>query len=345
MRKKNILGIIAIQASLMLSGLHAEAAETVSSPDGNLRLTAEVKNGKPQYSLKRGDRTVINPSCLGFMLSDGPLCDCFRVLKVSRDTHDEVWAQPWGETDSIRNNYNELTLRMQETKGAHRKLNVVFRVFNDGIGFRYEFPEQNGLKEFRIMDELTEFAMPSDAKAWSQPTNGTKYYEALYTCEPISRKDTVSTPMTIEAADDLYMAIHEANLTDYASLNLTPRPAADGMPVLTAALTPWQSGVKVYAKTPSVTPWRTVTVADTPGGLITSYIALNLNEPCCRGLNREDMWAYGGECICRITHGNRVPTTVQLLKTPKDISTLHLSMVSKGCSWRDGTTAGTTTGL
>ena len=281
MRKRDIIKFFAIQATLILSGLYAGAAERVSSPDGNLCLTAEVKNGKAQYSLKRGDRTVLNPSRLGFILSDGPLCDCFRVLKTSRDSRDEVWTQPWGETESIRNNYNELTLRMQETKGAKRKLNVVFRVFNDGIGFRYEFPEQSGLNDFQIMDELTEFAMPSDAKAWSQPTNGTKYYEALYTCEPISRKDTVSTPMTIEVDDDLYMAIHEANLTDYASLNLTPRQSSDGLPVLTTALTPWQSGVKVYAKAPGVTPWRTVTVTNTPGGLITSYIALNLNEPCC----------------------------------------------------------------
>ncbi|MBD5281191.1 MAG: glycoside hydrolase family 97 protein [Bacteroides sp.] len=281
MRRRDIIKFFAIQATLILPGLYAGAAERVSSPDGNLCLTAEVKNGKAQYSLKRGDRTVLNPSRLGFILSDGPLCDCFRVLKTSRDSHDEVWTQPWGETESIRNNYNELTLRMQETKGAKRKLNVVFRVFNDGIGFRYEFPEQSGLNDFQIMDELTEFAMPSDAKAWSQPTNGTKYYEALYTCEPISRKDTVSTPMTIEVDDDLYMAIHEANLTDYASLNLTPRQSSDGLPVLTTALTPWQSGVKVYAKAPGVTPWRTVTVTNTPGGLITSYIALNLNEPCC----------------------------------------------------------------
>ncbi|MDE6421902.1 MAG: glycoside hydrolase family 97 protein [Muribaculaceae bacterium] len=281
MGRRDIIKFFAIQATLILPGLYAGAAERVSSPDGNLCLTAEVKNGKAQYSLKRGDRTVLNPSRLGFILSDGPLCDCFRVLKTSHDSHDEVWTQPWGETESIRNNYNELTLRMQETKGAKRKLNVVFRVFNDGIGFRYEFPEQSGLNDFQIMDELTEFAMPSDAKAWSQPTNGTKYYEALYTCEPISRKDTVSTPMTIEVDDDLYMAIHEANLTDYASLNLTPRQSSDGLPVLTTALTPWQSGVKVYAKAPGVTPWRTVTVTNTPGGLITSYIALNLNEPCC----------------------------------------------------------------
>lgn len=279
MRKLNLLRKIVLPA-LMLLGLYAGAAPTVSSPDGNLILTADVRNGKPQYSLQRGSETVIKPSSLGFVLHDGSFCDCFKLVNVTRDSKDETWEQPWGEVDSVRNNYNELALNLEEKKGLHRKLRIVFRVFNDGIGFRYEFPNQKNMDQFRIMDEVTEFAIPCDAKAWSQPTNGTKYYEALYTCDPISCKDTVSTPMTIEMPGNLFMAIHEANLTDYASLNLTPRSQADGTQVLTAALTPWQNGVKVYAKAPCVTPWRTVTVSDTPGGLITSYIALNLNEPC-----------------------------------------------------------------
>ena len=280
MIKSNIIRNLTIISASMLIGLHAGASETVCSPDGKLQLTADLKNGKPQYTLKRGSETIIRPSGLGFKLSDGTLCDGFKLVKASRDSHDEKWAQPWGEVDSIRNNYNELTLSLQEKRGKQRQLNIVFRIFDDGIGFRYEFPKQQNLDDFQILDELTEFAMPSDANAWSQPTNGTNYYEALYTCEPISRKDTVSTPMTIEVSDHLYMAIHEANLTDYASLNLTPRKSSDGTPVLTAALTPWQNGVKVYAKAPCVTPWRTLTVSDNPGGLITSYIALNLNDPC-----------------------------------------------------------------
>ena len=279
MRKLNLLRKIVLPA-LMLLGLHAGAAPMVSSPDGNLTLTADVRNGKPQYSLQRGSETVIKPSSLGFVLHDGSFCDCFKLVNVTRDSKDETWEQPWGEVDSVRNNYNELALNLEEKKGLHRKLRIVFRVFNDGIGFRYEFPNQKNMDQFRIMDEVTEFAIPCDAKAWSQPTNGTKYYEALYTCDPISCKDTVSTPLTIEMPGNLFMAIHEANLTDYASLNLTPRSQADGTQVLTAALTPWQNGVKVYAKAPCVTPWRTVTVSDTPGGLITSYLALNLNEPC-----------------------------------------------------------------
>ena len=122
--------------------------------------------------------------------------------------------------------------------------------------------------------------MPTDAEAWTEPTNGTVYYEAVWTKDLLSRKDTVNTPITIEVGDSLFMALHEANLTDYASLNYTPRHLPGAAVTLVAALTPWQNGVKVYAKAPFVSPWRTIIIASKPGGLITSKLMLNLNEPC-----------------------------------------------------------------
>lgn len=265
---------------LLLALFAGRAAEVVKSPDGRLVLTADVKNGKPCYELSRGNEPIILPSSLGFRLEDGLLAEGFKLLACSRDSKDETWEQPWGEERLVRNRYNELTLRLQEKAGKGRRLNIVFRLFDDGLGFRYEFPRQANLKAFRIMDELTEFALPWDAEAWSQPTNDTKYYEALYTREPVSRKDTVATPMTLEVNDSLYLAIHEADLTDYASLNLTPRSGKKGTVRLLTVLTPWQCGVKVYAEAPCVTPWRTVVVADKPAGLITSRLILNLNEPC-----------------------------------------------------------------
>lgn len=254
------------------------AAEQVKSPDGRLCLAAGVKSGRPYYQVTRSGVPIVNASQLGFLLQDGPLSENMKIIGRSRDTKDETWQQPWGESRTVRNHYNELTLRLQEAKGQKRRLNIVFRVFNDGFAFRYEFPQQPQLKEFLIMDELTEFRLPWDAQAWSQPTNGTVYYEAVYTREPISRKDTLSTPVTMEVNDSLFLTIHEADLTDYASLNLTPR---EGNPVtLRTALTPWQSGVKVYASAPFRTPWRYVIVTTKPGELITSHIELNLNEPC-----------------------------------------------------------------
>ena len=260
---------------LLSASVTVQGAEQVKSPDGRLVLTAGVKGGTPFYQVSRGSEPIILTSNLGFRLNDNLLGSNMRLIGKSRDAQDEIWEQPWGEAREIRNHYNELKLRLCESKGLKRCLNIVFRVFNDGFGFRYEFPQQPNLKDFQIMDELTEFNLPWDAQAWSQKTNGTNYYEAVYTREPISQKDTVSTPVTMEVNDSLYLTIHEANLTDYASINLTPR----GTGLLTA-LTPWQSGVKVYASAPFRTPWRYVVIASKPGNLITSHIELNLNEPC-----------------------------------------------------------------
>ena len=260
---------------LTAGALTVKGAEQVTSPDGRLVLTTGVKGGQPFYRVARGAEPIIDTSWLGFRLGDGLLAKDMKLVGTSRQTHDETWQQPWGEVREIRNHYHELTLRLRETKGQRRRLNIIFRVFNDGFGFRYEFPQQTGLTDFQIMDELTEFNLPWDAQTWSQKTNGTNYYEAVYTREPVSRKDTVSTPVTMEVNDSLFLTIHEANLTDYASINLTPR----GTRLLTA-LTPWQSGVKVYAAAPFRTPWRYVIIASKPGELITSSIELNLNAPC-----------------------------------------------------------------
>lgn len=270
-----------------LASCSGDRTEILRSPDGRLSLEAGVRDGKAFYSLKRGEETLINPSALGFILKEGPLADGFRLTDSRRNSYDDIWKQPWGEEIYVREHYNELTIDLEERGGAGRKLSVVFRLFDDGLGFRYLFPEQENLKEFVIMDEETEYNLPWDARAWSIPTNGTNYYEALFTDEPLSRKDTVSTPVTLEVNDSLYMVLHEANLTDYASLNLTPKKLAalpagngDGGVTLRAALTPWSTGEKVFAQTPFATPWRTVIVADKPGDLILSRLMLNLNEPC-----------------------------------------------------------------
>ena len=267
--------------ALLLTACSSGTAETLQSPDGRLSLTAGVKDGCPYYSLAQGTETLINPSALGFILEDGPLDDNFRLKEVRHSTFDETWAQPWGEEVEVRNHYNELTLDLEERNGLKRRLSIVFRLFDDGLGFRYVFPEQENLKQFVIMDEKTEYAFPWDAKAWSIPTNGTKYYEALFTASPLSRKDTISTPVTLEVNDSLYMVLHEADLTDYASLNLTPGTNKQEKGVtLRAALTPWSTGEKVFAAAPFATPWRTIIVGKTPGDLMLSRLMLNLNEPC-----------------------------------------------------------------
>lgn len=264
---------------LTYSGV-AHAADVLTSPDGRLCVTVGVKGGKPFYTVCRDGKPVVNTSYLGFTLDDGDFCNDFKVMGKTRNSKDETWTQPWGEDRVVRNHYNELKVKLQQGGKKKRLLNIVFRAFDDGIGFRYEFPQQQNLIDFRIMEEKTQIAMPTDAEAWTEPTNGTVYYEAVWTKDLLSRKDTVNTPITIEVGDSLFMALHEANLTDYASLNYTPRQLPGAAVTLVAALTPWQNGVKVYAKAPFVSPWRTIIIASKPGDLITSKLMLNLNEPC-----------------------------------------------------------------
>ena len=247
---------------------------SVTSPDGSINVTVGVTNGRAWYQVMRGHEVAIKPSTLGFVLKDGALNGNFKAGKVTRSTHDEMWSQPWGEDAQVRNHYNELRLTLQEKSGLKRHIDVVFRAFNDGVAFRYEFPRQKGLGDFVIMDEVTQFSLPSDAQAWSIPAL-TPYYEGIYTRDAVSRKDSISAPVAIEMNDSLCLAIMEANLTDYSTMNL----AASGT-TLTVALVPWQNGDKVRVGDTRVSPWRAVIIGRKAADILLSRMALNLNEPC-----------------------------------------------------------------
>ena len=254
------------------------AAERVTSPDGQISVTVGLKSGKPYYMVNYQNRPIVIPSHLGFLLDDGEVGKSMRQVSKQTCTKDETWHQPWGEEVEVRNHYKELTLRLQEQSGSKRQMSVVFRVFDDGVGFRYILHGINKGKEYQIQDELTEITLAHDAKAWSIPTNRTAYFEGIYTPSLLSQKDTVCTPLTIEYEDSLFLALHEAALEDYASVNLTPRASAEGVKLLTA-LTPWQNGVKVYCKGETKSPWRTILIGKTAGELMTNRVMLNLNEP------------------------------------------------------------------
>ena len=253
------------------------AHEFVTSPDGAVMVTVGVKSKQAFYMVSYQGKEVVCPSRLGFVLTDGEIGTRTRVGAVSRASKDETWQQLWGEEDTARNHYNELTVNYKEQTG--HTMQVVFRVFNDGFGFRYILPDNYKGKEYMIMEELTEFHLVHDAQAWSIPSNHTEYFEGIYTQDLLSKKDTVCTPLTIEYEPNLFLAIHEAALEDYASLNLTPRATKNGGVRLLTALTPWQNGVKVYAKGEKKSPWRTMIISKTAGGLVTSNLMLNLNEP------------------------------------------------------------------
>ena len=276
--KKLIVSLVILISNWCLGVTDCDAKnEMVASPDGAVMVTVGVKDHRPFYTVDYQGRTLVAPSHLGFRLDHEELGANMTMGKVGRSSKDETWTQPWGENETARNHYNELTVDYREHTG--RLMQVVFRVFNDGFGFRYNLPSQDKRKEYCIQDELTEITLAHDAKAWSIQSNHTAYFEGIYTADLLSKKDTVCTPLTIEYEKDLFLAIHEAALEDYASINLTPRSGDDGSVRLLTALTPWRNGVKVYAKGELKSPWRTMIISKTAGGLLTSDLMLNLNEP------------------------------------------------------------------
>ncbi len=255
----------------------AAAPLVVHSPGRVLAVQFAVENGRPTYQVLRFGLPIINTSRLGFELKDGPsLAGGFKIAGRHEREVDETWTQVWGEEKNIGNHYRELAVELAAASGPARRLDVIFRVYDDGVGFRYRIPEQPGIDEFAIADELTEFVFTGDHQAWWIPAFEGNRYEYRYTASPLSRTDKVHTPITFQTADGLYLSLHEAALTDFASMALWRKEGT----TFEADLVPWSDGVKVYGTAPMVSPWRTIQVADTPGGLIDSYLILNLNEPC-----------------------------------------------------------------
>lgn len=248
----------------------------MASPDGSLVVTFALENGQPTYRIDRFGLPLIRPSQMGFVLQDQPpLVGPFRLVGLTRDTVDTVWTQPWGEKRDIRSHYHELQLQLQETTDQLRRMTIVFRVFDEGVGFRYEWPVQPHLKEFVIMDELTTFRLAGDHGAWWIPAYHPNRYEYLYRHTPVSQLDTVHTPVTMETADGWFLSLHEAGVEDYATMTLALKDSL----TLEVDLVPWSDGTRVKAQTPFRSPWRVLLVGDDAGQLITNYTILNLNPP------------------------------------------------------------------
>ncbi len=277
-------------APLAVAAAPLQSQVRVASPDGRNQVTVEIRDSRLSYSLARDGRPMILPSVLGFEFRGAPpLRDRLRITDTTRQAKDEWWTQPWGEVARVRDHYNELAVTVVET-GADtvrpsarppvRHFTVRFRAFDDGVGFRYELPNQPGLGEFVISEELTEFALADNSRAWWIPSNYARKdrSEMLYSSGPVSVLDSVQTPLTMESQDGrTFMVLHEANLVDYARMFL--RGARSESRVLTAALAPMADGTKVRGRTPFVTPWRTIQLADRATELSPSLLGLKLNPP------------------------------------------------------------------
>ncbi|MBD3616837.1 MAG: glycoside hydrolase family 97 protein [Gracilimonas sp.] len=246
----------------------------VSSPNGDVSLTVEVEEGEPVYHLKYNDKVLIAPSRLGVIFKETNLSQDLTLDYIESSKVDEIWTQPWGEQKEIRNNYEEIKLYFSKNESGE-KMNITFRVFDDGLGFQYEWPEQVGLQDFVITDEITEFNMADDHTGWWIGAYQLNRYEHLFNETRVSETDTVHTPFTMKTDDGIHLSIHEAALTNFASMTV----ANNGNNSLEVDLVPWKNGDKVRGSAPHKSPWRIINVGETAGDLMTNYLMLNLNEP------------------------------------------------------------------
>ncbi|MCG8582809.1 MAG: glycoside hydrolase family 97 protein [Bacteroidales bacterium] len=279
---------------LLLMGISLWADE-VKSPNEQLSLSFELKDGVPTYQLSFMGKEVIKESRLGIELKDADdLMDGFELTAVEQSSFDETWQPVWGEWKEIRNHYNELFVSLTQ-KDSKRIVNLRFRLFDDGLGFRYEFPEQDNMTYFVIKEENTEFAMAGDHKAfWIAADYDTQEYD--YTESKLSEirglmstavtgnasqtpftEPGVQTALMMKSDDGLYINLHEAALYEYSCMHLA---LDDKNMVFTSHLTPDARGDKGYMQAPCMSPWRTVIVSNDAADILMSNITLNLNEPC-----------------------------------------------------------------
>ncbi len=313
MISKNVVLGAAIASVLALQASPLSAAESVASPNGDVVVNFDVKDGWPVYSVNYKQQPVILESRLGLELDDvsarnsfesfditggdtnkRSLTDGFELTATDRSTFDETWVPVWGEESSIRNHYNEMAVTLTQP-ALDRYIVIRFRVYDDGMGFRYEFPQQKNLVYFTIKEERTQFAMTGDHLAyWIPGDYDTQEYD--YTCSRLSEirglmdkavtpnsSQTVFSPTGVQTAlmmktdDGLYINLHEAALIDYSCMNLNLN---DKEMIFESWLTPDAQGKKGYMQTPCQSPWRTVIVSDDARDILASRITLNLNEPC-----------------------------------------------------------------
>ncbi|SFR63175.1 glycoside hydrolase family 97 catalytic domain-containing protein [Halogeometricum limi] len=271
-------------ASAQVEGGDSESTQTVSSPDGTVEVAFDVSDGVPTYALAFDGRTVVSESTLGFEFQNQPaFADGVEVTGSERATVDDRWTPVWDQYDEISERYEELRIGLRETTDPGRALTFEVRAFDDGVGFRYVFPEESGFGDFVVTAEKTQFAFADDYDSW-WIQNDFNSYEYAYEQTPVSEIGDRSsfggahTPLTMQAGDDAYLSVHEANLVDYAAMAL--EPAADGdAATFESVLAPLPNGTKVTASAPHRTPWRTVQLGRRPGDLVESNLVVNLNEP------------------------------------------------------------------
>ena len=290
---KLIIRFIVVAVMVFISA--TTDAGNISSPSNNISVYISIVDGVPVYSVFYKGKTVIAPSKLGLKLADAPdFVNGFECINQSTSSFDETWQPVWGENSHIRNHYNELLFEMHQPS-TERFMNVRFRVYDDGVGFRYEWPQQHNLSYFVIDDEMTEFAMSGDHTAWwiagdydTQEYNYTeshlseirgKMNESIdnNASQTTFSSTAVQTSLQMKTDNGLYINLHEAALVDYSCMHLQ---LDDSAMVFRSWLTPDAQGHKCHMQTSAKSPWRTIIVSDDACDILSSNLILNLNEPC-----------------------------------------------------------------
>ena len=277
MRLMPVLGAAAALVASAPALAQAKGTATASSPGGVVSVEVSTDgDGRALYAVSRNGKPVIAPSRLGFLFTDVAKID--RRLEITgtetRD-FDDTWTQPWGEWTSIRNHYRELKVHLRETTALARVFSVTFRIYDDGVGFRYEFPQQPNMAKTNIAEELTEFAFAQDGTAWWKPAFLWNREEYLYNKTALSAVSNADTPVTIKLSDGTHVALHEAALVDFSGMAVSRTEGT----TLRAALHPGAGRPKVEKTGAWNTPWRTLIIADNAPGIYHSRLMLNLNEP------------------------------------------------------------------
>lgn len=295
MKIKSILFTSAFISMILISCTKSNVISQVSSPDGKISVQVNIIEGLTSYEVSLDGKPVIEPSKLGFDFKNLPSIEKgWEIIDTQLSSSNSTWEMQWGEKRVVTDNFNQLNLFLEEEKAPNRKMNIVFKVYNDGLGFRYEFPEQDAIKEVMITEERTQFNLTDNHKVWWIPGDW-DIYEHLYhttsfteinatelrnndnlaqTSIPVN---AVNTPVTLKTKDGIYMSFHEANLTDYAGMTLQVNK--EDLMFESNLVGSNNTDYKVKRLLPFSTPWRTIQISENAGGLIESDLIVNLNEP------------------------------------------------------------------
>ncbi len=294
--KNHYFLILLLLISFSCSSLKKEDTFKITSPSKNLAIAFHLNDkGIAQYQVFYKDEVVIDTSSLGFDLKDAPaMFSGFEITGHQVDSLNETWEQPWGEQRMVKNHYNELIVNLQEKNEPHRKMNLLFRAYDDGLAFRYDFPEQENLKEMTILDENTFFRLKEDYTCWWAPGDW-DITEHLYTMSPFSKinalkkrnhpslgqtyipENAVNTPLTMRSKSGMHISIHEAALYNYSDMTL--KVDTTNLVLQSELVGSDRLGYKAKLTVPFQTPWRMILISPNAAGLVDSRMILNLNEP------------------------------------------------------------------